>query len=95
MSAVPIVLTFSHPPERCSILHLGKVVWTQRTPALEVREMLHLEYPSEGIDLEIQAAWPSSVERAALRVKLTDPDGSEHDKTIWGRGEIDEVITFP
>ena len=95
LSAIPVALTFSEAPESCSILHLGKVLWTQRMPALEVQETLQLEYPREGIDLQIQVAWPPADKPAALRVKITDPDGNEHEKTIWGRGEMDEVLTFP
>jgi hypothetical protein len=95
LSDIPIEVTFSHAPERCSILHLGKVVWTQRAPALDVHETLRLEYPREGIDLEVQVAWPSAIEQAAMRVKISDPDGREHEKTIWGHGEMNEVLTFP
>ena len=64
-------------------------------PAGEVQETLQLEYPREGIDLEIQVTWPPAEKPAAMRVKITDPDGNEHEKTIWGRGEMDEVLTFP
>ena len=95
LSALPIALTFSELPERCSILHLGKVLWTQSPPALEVQETLQLEYPHEGIDLEVQVAWPRADKPAAMRVRITDPAGNEHEKTIWGRGEMDEVLTFP
>ena len=94
-SGISVVLTFSEAPESCSILHLGKVLWTQRMPAGEVQETLQLEYPREGIDLEIQVAWPPADKPAAMRVKITDPDGNEHEKTIWGRGAMDEVLTFP
>jgi hypothetical protein len=95
LSVIPVALTFSEVPESCSILHLGKALWTQRMPALEVQETLQLEYPREGIDLEIQVTWPPAEKPAALRVRITDPDGNEHEKTLWARGEMDEVLTFP
>ena len=47
-----------------------------------------------SVDLAVEVAWPEDVE-GALRLRLTDPDGDEHDKTIWGRGVMQEIVTFP
>ena len=94
---VSLRLTFSAPPESFTISHLGKVVWTERSNGFHTTYESHdlaLPFPKEGVDLVVKVAWPGDAE-AAVRLRLTDPDGNEHDKTVWGRGETEEVVTFP
>ena len=91
---VTLRLTFSIAPEKFEVRHLGKVVWTDAARAAEVTKSLALAYPKEGVDLSVKVAWPPDAE-GAVRVRLTDPDGDEHDKTVWGRGAMEEVLTFP
>ena len=31
---------------------------------------------------------------AAMRVRGTAPDGTEHDRTVWGDTTADDVLTF-
>ena len=88
-------LTFSTAPQRFSIVHLGGEVWTQEAPGGEVAKVVRLAYPAEGIDLQVKVAWPPDAREAALRIALTDPAGVAHEKTVWGRGEMEEVVTFP
>ena len=94
--AVPVSLrlTFSAAPESFAISHLGKVVWADTSNKSDTTLDLALPFPKEGVDLVVKVAWPGDKE-GALRIRLTDPDGDEHDKTIWGRGKMEEVITFP
>ena len=92
---VALRLTFSSPPRSFSIAHLGSIVWSDETQAADVTKTLTLAYPKEGVDLVVKVAWPAEAGDAAVRVRLTDPAGGEHDKTVWGRGEIEEVVTFP
>ena len=91
---VTLRLTFSAAPEKAEVRHLGKVVWADGTHTTDVTKTVALAYPKEGVDLAVKVAWPAEVE-GAVRVRLTDPDGEEYDKTVWGRGEMEEVITFP
>ena len=93
-AAVSLRLTFSAAPERAEVRHLGKVVWTDGAHATDVTKSVALAYPKEGVDLTVKIAWPAEVE-GAVRLRLTDPEGEEHDKTVWGHGEMDEVVTFP
>ena len=93
-ASVTLRLTFSAPPEKAEVLHLGKVVWTDGTRATDVTKTVALAYPKEGVDLTVNVAWLTEVE-GAVRLRLTDPDGEEHDQTVWGRGKIEEVVTFP
>ena len=92
---IPMRLTFSVAPRSFAISHLGAVVWADGTQGTDVTNTLALAYPKEGVDLQVKVAWPADAGDAALRVRLTDPDGVEHDKTVWGRGEMEEVVTFP
>ncbi len=97
--AVPIGLrlTFSVAPESFAISHLGKVVWADQSHESHKTDESHdlaLPFPEEGVDLVVKVAWPRDAE-GALRLRLTDPNGNEHDKTVWGRGEMEEVIAFP
>ena len=91
---IPMRLTFSIAPRSFAISHLGKLVWADETQGTDVTKTLALVYPKEGVDLEVKVLWPSEAD-GAVRVRLTDPDGSEHDKTVWGRGEMEEIVTFP
>ena len=91
---VTLRLTFSTPPENFAISHLGKVVWAGVPHGTDESRDLALPFPKEGVDLVVKVKWPGEAE-GALRLRLTDPDGNEHDKTIWGGGEMEEVVTFP
>ena len=95
VAEVALQLTFSSAPKKFEVIHLGKVVWTQDAPGVQVEKMVPLQYPKEGVDVQFRVTWPAGAADAALRVKLTDPSGNEHDKTVWGRGEMEEVVTFP
>ena len=97
VAKVTLRLTFSAAPERAEVRHLGKVVWaneTNRSHPTDESHDLALPFPKEGVDLVVKIAWPSD-EEGAVRLRLTDPEGEEHDKTVWGRGEMEEVVTFP
>ena len=94
---VRLRLTFSAPPGSFAISHLGKVVWENKSHGSHTThesDDLALAFPKEGVDLVVKVQWPGDTE-GALRLRLTDPDGNEHDKTIWGRSEMEEVVTFP
>ena len=92
---VALRLTFSAPPRKVRILHLGKEVWSAASPPAEVNQKLQLAYPKEGIDLQFQVEFAEGAPLAALRVQLTDPAGRERDQSLWGTGTIDDVLTFP
>ncbi|MDB6171095.1 MAG: hypothetical protein JWL59_406 [Chthoniobacteraceae bacterium] len=94
LKMVALQLTFTTVPSRLKILHLGKEVWAQAVSAQDVEVELQLPYPEKGIDLQFEIAWPGDA-LAAMRVKLSDPAGTEHEKTLWGRGEVNDVLAFP
>ena len=92
---ITLHLTFTTPPGKVRVVHFGKEVWSAASPPAEVTEKLALAWPKEGIDLQFQVEFPAGAPLAALRVQLTDPAGEAHEKSLWGTGTIDDVLTFP
>ncbi len=85
---------FSAAPTRAAIQHLGKDVWSKAPPVLAENFTAEIPWPKEGVDLHVIAEWPAGTQSAALRIRLTAPDGTEHDRTVWGDANADEVLTF-
>ena len=93
--AIQLHLTFTRVPHAFVVKHLDHDVWTSDAPKDESVKEILLDYPQEGVDLQFHVAWPDEGTPAAMRVQLTDPAGDLHEKTIWGKGTVDEVLTFP
>ena len=93
-SNIHIELTFSRAPAEFQLLHLGKVIWEAKSPGETVRKDFALEFPKEGIDLEIKAAWPPGAAASAVRVSVTPGNGNAIEKSAWGAVSVDEVLTF-
>jgi hypothetical protein len=82
-------------PKSVKVCYLGQEVWSEPTPAAVMEHTLKIAYPEEGVDLQFQMEWPADAPLAAVRVTLTDPAGDPHEKSIWGQGSVDDVVTFP
>jgi hypothetical protein len=95
MREIQLKLTFTVPPSSVRVRHLGKEIWSTNPVGHEVEQTVNIPFPKEGVDLEFEAKFPDGAPLAAMRVQLTDPDGGEYERTCWGTGEIDEVLTFP
>jgi hypothetical protein len=93
--AIGLHLTFTTVPKSFSVRHLDHEVWKVTAPQADLEQEVPLEYPNEGVDLQFHIEWPDDAPLAAARVRLTDPAGDTHDKSIWGQGVVDEVVTFP
>ena len=91
---VKVRLTFSTPPMRVVFQHLGRDVWHHLMPAVQEDFTCEIPWPKEGVDLHVVVAWPEGTRSAAMRIRLTAPDGTEHDRTVWGDADADEVLTF-
>ena len=87
-------LTFSALAKRATIEHLGKAVWSKVTPSAEEEFACQIPWPKEGIELHVVVEWPEGTRSAAVRVRLTAPDGTEHDRSVWGDTTADDVLTF-
>jgi len=92
--SVHLQIDFTTPPKSFRLLSLGKEVWSDPAPSDEIEHDLTLAYPKEGVDLQFEVGWPENV-RSSARVRLTDPQGVEHEKGVWGTGPTTEVLTFP
>ena len=93
--AIHLQLDFTLPPKKIQVMHLGKEVWSENAPAAEMERDLKLVYPDQGVDLQFHIEWPEDAPLAAMRAKLTDPAGDTHEKSLWGKGVVDDVLTFP
>ncbi len=92
---ISLKLDFTALPRAVKVLHLGKEVWDETTPPASMERTLQLAYPEAGIDLQLQIEWPADAPLAAVRVTFTDPTGETHEKSLWGQGSVDDVVTFP
>jgi len=93
--AIQLHLTFTTVPKSVVVRHLEEEVWKVSAPQAELEQTLSLDYPDEGIDLQFHIEWPDDAPLSAMRVQLTDPAGDTHEKSVWGKGTVDEVVTFP
>lgn len=92
---IELQLSFTTAPKSVRILHLGREVWSDAAPAVEIERKLQVPFPKEGVDLQFEVEFPDGAPLAAMRVRLTDPAGEIHEKSLWGTGRIDDVLTFP
>ena len=93
-AAIPVVLTFSRPALKVEVRHLEKVVWARTTPALSERVELSIPFPKEGVELGVTVEWEGE-SIGALRMQLSPPEGSELERSVWGSGSVETVVSFP
>jgi hypothetical protein len=93
--AIGLHLTFTVTPKSFIVRHLEEDVWKVAAPQADMEHEVSLDYPDEGVDLQFHIEWPDDAPLAAMRVQLTDPAGDMHEKSVWGKGPVDEVVTFP
>jgi hypothetical protein len=91
---IHLQLEFTQKPAHFAVLSLGKEIWSESAPQAEVERDLKIPFPKEGVDLELQIDWPED-HLSAARIHLTAPGHREMEKTVWGKGKTDEVVTFP
>lgn len=91
---VKLTLSFTIPARRVAILHLGREVWAKSDPAGEEVATIELPWPKEGVELGVKVEWPEGTPMAAMRVLLVTADGTEYDRSVWGRGAAEDVLLF-
>lgn len=91
---VQLQVSFTTPPTEFRVQSLGREVWKETNPGEQLQHELPLAFPKEGIELLVDAAWPAGT-RGAAQVRLTDPEGIEHVKHLFGEGAVSEVLAFP
>ena len=80
-------------PCRFQITFLGKTLWAEDTSTAELAKDFDIDFPKEGIDLVLDAAWETKA-LAAIEITLSLPDGTAIHKTLWGQGTANDVLTF-
>ncbi len=89
-------LKFFHAPRSFRLLYLGKTLWNPPANGAEsFKTELGIPFPKEGVDLELKVLWPEGTPETAVRLDVQTPEGASLHKTVWGRGTIDEILTFP
>jgi hypothetical protein len=92
---IGLQMDFTVLPKRFVVRYLEKDLWTETAPQASMEHQLSLVFPDKGVDLVFHIEWPDDAPLAAARVRLTDPAGDTHEKSVWGQGTVDEVLTFP
>lgn len=91
---VHVEFTLTQPAEKITVRHLGKIVWSGKVEESSAEAEFTIPWPAEGVDLRVQIDWPENAPLAAARLRVTDPEGSEQERSIWSAGPADEVLTF-
>ena len=52
-----------------------------------------MQFPKDGIDLEVKADWLPGTPLTAVRVTVTHSYGST-EQSAWGKEKVDAVLTF-
>ena len=95
-STVHLGVAFAQKPVRFEVLYLGKPIWAEEpvTALAETRD-LTMQYPKEGVDLEYKVLWPPGTPLTAARLSAGADDAEPVEKTLWGSGQVDDVLSFP
>jgi hypothetical protein len=93
--AISLHLMFTAVPKSFVIRNVDQEIWKSAAPEADMEQEVTTDYPDEGVDLQVKIEWPEDGPLAAMRIQLTDPAGDKHEKSIWGKGAVDEVVTFP
>ena len=92
-SNVHLVLTSTSVPFTFEVSHLGKTVWKGEAMENTVTRDLKMAFPSEGIDLLVDAKWQGD-KQTAVRLDVAADNGDTTTKTLWGTGGVSGVLTF-
>lgn len=90
---VHLAMRTTEVPCRFKITFLGKTLWAEEATTPELAKDFDIDFPKEGIDLVVDAAWETQA-LAAIEITLSLPDGTAIHKTLWGQGTASDVVTF-
>src|SRR4029077_9650880 len=92
-SNVHLVLTSTSFPFTFEVSHLGKTIWKGEATESSVTRDVKMVFPSEGIDLSVEAKWPGD-KQGAVKLDVTPDESDTMTKTLWGSGSVSGVLTF-
>lgn len=95
-SRVHLAVAFAQKPLRYEIDYLGKPIWqSEFATSLTADKDVAMAYPKEGVDLEYKVTWPPGTPLCAARLSVAANDAEPVEKTLWGTGQVDDVLSFP
>jgi hypothetical protein len=95
-SQVHLSVAFAQKPLRFTISYLGKPIWqSDLVTTLTAEKDIAMTYPKEGVDLEYNVVWPPGTPLCAARLSVAPNDAEPVEKTLWGTGQVDDVLSFP
>jgi hypothetical protein len=95
-SQVHLAVAFAQKPLRFEISYLGKPIWeSDLVTTLTAEKDIAMNYPKEGVDLEYNVVWPPGTPLCAARLSVSENDAEPVEKTLWGTGQVDDVLSFP
>lgn len=95
-SQVRLEVAFAQKPVHFQISYLGKPIWeSDNVTGLTAEKGIAMNYPKEGVDLEFNVTWPAGTPLCAARLSVAANEAEPVEKTLWGTGQIDDVLTFP
>jgi hypothetical protein len=95
-SQAHLAVAFAQKPLSFEIKYLGKTIWhSEPVEALTEEKDIAMNIPKEGVDLEYQVIWPPGTPMTAARLSVAPNDAEPVEKTLWGTGQVDDVLTFP
>lgn len=93
---VVLAVGFAARPVRFEVRYLGKTIWAEEpVTGLTAENSITMTVPKEGADLEYKVLWPPGTALTAARLSVAVDDGEPVEKTLWGTGQVDDVLTFP
>lgn len=90
---VRLAITATAAPFRFEVSHLGRVIWRGESAASRADAEVPLVVPAEGVDLALKAEWAAG-QTAAVRLAVSVDGDAPVERTVWGDGSVDEVLTF-
>ncbi len=93
-----LTAAFAPAPEEFRVQSLGRDVLAGHGPPGEFTGTWKTDLPAAGLDLALQARWPSTDAPGAVRVtvRFADDRRPPVEKTFWAnRGSLTELVTVP
>jgi hypothetical protein len=86
---VVLRLTAVPPADSLAVFLLGEMIPAASDGTRTVR------LPTDAADLVVRGTWPDSGTACAVRVIATQDSLDLLDATLWGNGQIEDVVTSP
>lgn len=90
---VHLQITATAVPFRFEVAHLGAVIWRGESQATTAEGEVAMPFPPEGVDLALRASWTGG-QTAAVRLAVSVDGEEPRERTVWGEGSAEDILTF-